>query len=69
MIKELTVYTVVCDRCAKDINEGEDYTCWNDKEYAQECALEARWIKEDDRHYCPDCYTHDDDDNIVIKRK
>lgn len=67
MIKELVLYTVVCDNCGDDINKDADYCAWNDKQFTQEMADEAGWIKEDDKHYCPDCFSYDDDDNLVIK--
>lgn len=66
MVKELTMYTVVCDNCGKDVNEGEEYSCWNDKSFAQDIAMEADWLKEEDKHYCPKCFTYDDNDNLVI---
>ena len=66
MIKEVTMFTVVCDNCGSDANEGEEYSCWNDKGYAIDTAMELDWIEEDDKHYCPKCFTYDDDDNLVI---
>lgn len=35
MIKELKMYTVVCDNCGKDSNDGTDYSCWSDAEQAE----------------------------------
>lgn len=58
------MFTVVCDNCGKDVNEGEEYSCWNDIMFAEDIAMEVGWIKEDDRHYCPDCFTYDDN-NLV----
>jgi len=66
MVKEVKMYTIICDNCGKDVNEGGEYSCFNDKEYVNDIAMESDWIKEDDKHYCTDCFTYDDDDNIVI---
>lgn len=66
MIKEILMYTVVCNNCGKDVNEGADFCAWNDKGFAQDVAAEAGWIKDGDEHYCPDCVSYDDDDNMVI---
>ena len=60
------MFTIVCDNCGVDVNEGQEYSCWNDKGYAQDVAMEADWVIEDDKHYCPKCFTYDDDDNLVI---
>lgn len=69
MIKEITIYTVVCDGCGKDVNEHADYSGWDNKDFTESIAKESDWIKEDDNHFCPDCYEYDDDDNLIIKNK
>ena len=66
MLKEVKMYTVVCDNCGKDVNKDAEYSAWNDKNYAVEVAMKSDWIKENDKHYCPDCFTYDDDDNLLI---
>lgn len=66
MIKEVKMYTVVCDNCGRDVNENADYSCYNDKVFAQDVAMESDWLKEGDKHYCPNCYTYDDEDNLVV---
>lgn len=67
MLKEVKMYTVLCDNCGKDVNKDAEYSAWNEKTFAEDIAMEADWIKENDNHYCPDCFTYDDDDNLLIK--
>ena len=67
MVKEVTMFTVVCDNCGKDVNKDAEYSAWNEKTFAEDIAMEADWIKENDKHYCSDCFTYDDDDNLLIK--
>ena len=67
MIKELTMYTVVCDSCGKDVNEDAEYSCWNDKGYAEDIAMDSDWVTDGDKHYCPDCYHYNEDDDLIIK--
>lgn len=67
MIQEVKMFTVVCDNCGVDVNKDAEYSCWNDRSYAEENAMECNWIKQDDKHYCDDCYSYDDDDNLIIK--
>jgi hypothetical protein len=69
MIKELIMYTVVCDNCGADANEDAEYSCWSDRGYAEESATESDWEKDGDKHYCPECFSWDDDDNLVIDAK
>ncbi len=68
MIQEITMYTVLCDACGKDSNEGSDYACYDSKENAEDIAKDDNsWHIENDKHYCPDCFHFDDDDNLIIK--
>ena len=67
MLKEVKMYTVLCDNCGKDVNKDAEYSAWNEKTFAEDIAMEEDWIKENDNHYCPDCFTYDDDDNLLIK--
>lgn len=73
MIKEVIMYTIICDGCGKDVCEGDEYSAWNDAGYVGDMAREENWIEHDDydgtQHYCPDCYEYDDDDNLVIHKK
>jgi ribosomal protein L37E len=66
MIKTVEMYTVVCDNCGKDVYDDSDCYCWNDKGFVEDDAMNYDWIKQDDKHYCADCYSYDDDDNLII---
>lgn len=67
MIKELKMYTVVCDKCGISADDGTEYSCWSDESFAWDVASDSSWIEEQDKHYCPDCYFYDDNDNLIIK--
>jgi hypothetical protein len=67
MIKEVTMYTVICDGCDKDSCAVGDFSGWNDKSYAVDCALEGNWIEHEHNHYCPDCYHYNDEDELEVK--
>ena len=70
MAKEkVEMYTVVCDNFKLDIGTDAEYSCWNDELYAETSAMESNWIKEEDNHYCPDCFEYDDNDNLIIKKE
>jgi len=67
MIKEIAVYTIICDCCGKNSSDESGYCGWNNIEHAWDCAVEDNWAKNEDKHYCPDCYHYDDNNNLVIK--
>lgn len=67
MIKPVTMYSVVCDRCGKPF-EADDSVAWTDKQSARFYALESEWKEIDNKHYCHDCYEFDDElDEYVPK--
>lgn len=67
MIKPVTMYSVVCDRCGKAF-EADGNIAWTDKPSARFYALESKWAEIGNKHYCPDCYEFDDElDEYVPK--
>lgn len=70
MIIEMTMYGCKCDNCGKQW-EDEDmgFVAFTDdsgiKSYLDE---DGEWHTEDDKHYCPECWSYDDEDNLVIKQ-
>lgn len=71
MIKSVTMYSVVCDRCGKPfIDEFNGIVAWLDEGTAKEQAMESEWAEIGDKHYCPECYEFDDElDEYVPKQK
>ena len=63
------MYTVKCDNCGKSFeDEHQGFCAWNDKSSALENATEADWIQLDLHiHYCPECYSFDDNDKLILK--
>lgn len=63
-------YKIVCDCCGETFHDGNDFVCFSDDPdggLIRDEALTANWREIDGKHYCPDCYSIDDDDNIVTK--
>lgn len=68
MIKPVTMYSVVCDRCGKTF-DAEDIVAWTDECTAREQALESEWQEIDGKHYSPDCYEYDDNIDEYVPKK
>ncbi len=66
MVKEVKMYTIVCDGCGCDVNEDSGYSCWSDVEHNEEIANDSDWMKVGDKHYCNDCFEYDDNDELVL---
>jgi hypothetical protein len=69
MLKQVTMYTIVCDGCGKDVNADTDYSCWSEIEHNEEVRHEAGWEKLDEKHYCTDCFEYDDNDELIINQE
>ena len=68
MIKEVTYYDIICDRCGKSfIDESE--TCYPDKDSAEMFAEESEWITIGSKHYCRDCYELDEETDEYVPKK
>lgn len=59
MIKPVTMYSVICDRCGKIYGEDDGIIAWPEICTAREQVMENDWIEVDNKHYCPDCYEFD----------
>lgn len=64
------MFGVECDNCKQDYNEDSTGFCaWTDHGLAQESADKDGWHStEDGKHYCPKCFTIDDNDNLILKQ-
>lgn len=52
MIKPVTMYSVVCDRCGKTfIDEFNGIGAWLDEGTAKEQAMESEWAEIGGKHY------------------
>lgn len=69
MIKEVTMYSVVCDRCGKTYGVDDGIDCWVDICTAREQAMESEWIEIGEKHYCPDCYEFNEELDEYVPKK
>ena len=65
MIVDRQSHNIKCDACGRLI---DDETWWDDKDALTTQILnDCNWIECEGRHYCDECWEHDDDDNIVCR--
>ena len=68
MIKEVTYYDIICDRCGKSLIE-ESETCYPDKDSAEMFAEQSEWVEINGKDYCPDCYELDEVTGEYVPKK
>ena len=66
MIQKVEMFTIACDNCGKLSGDDADYSCWNDESTALDMAYNAGWIEHKSKHYCSECWSHDEDDEVVL---
>ena len=64
---EAILYGIKCNRCREVYEDEEGHTVFFDKSDAEEGASESEWHCDGDKHYCPNCYSMDDNDVITVK--
>jgi hypothetical protein len=69
MIKEVKMFTAICDNCGTDVCESEEFSCWNEEFYVNDIASEKDWHVDGDIHYCPACHSFNEDDILVINEE
>lgn len=67
MIKEVTMYVVVCDSCGKEC-KMDSIVAWTERDHAVDLAVDSDWHVTEDKQHCPDCYRFDDNDEIVFAK-
>ena len=68
MIKKVTYYDIICDRCGKSFSE-ESEMCYTDKDSALMVAEQSEWREIGGKHYCPDCYELDEVTDEYVPNK
>lgn len=68
MIKEVTYYDIICDRCGKSLTE-ESEMCYTDKDSALMVAEQSEWKEIGGKHYCTDCYELDEKKDEYVPKK
>jgi hypothetical protein len=68
MIYPVTMYECKCDVCGKNWNDDAVVILtYPDTHCLQHCIEESGdWLTKDDKHYCPDCHSFDDEDSLII---
>lgn len=74
MIYPVTMYAAKCDGCGKDVRLMGEYAAMVDELSVQEDLMNSgyhtKYISErKNEHYCPDCWTYDDNDNVIFKQQ
>lgn len=70
MKKEITMHTIICDGCGKNVNEYSDFVAWCDVQGAIEEADIKDWIKLQEKDYCTNCWEWDEkEEEQILKSK
>lgn len=68
MIVEELFCNIKCDCCGEIL----DNALWlpkGQKEFLDTFLKGSNWIEVDGKHYCPNCYSYDNNDSLVINKQ
>lgn len=68
MIQTVECIILSCDNCKKNYQDYNGFTIFVDDNQAREASSNDDWYREEGKDYCPDCYSLDDDDNLILKK-
>lgn len=69
MIYPITMYAAKCDCCGEEVKLMGEFAALVDELSVREDLMESGYHTDGNKHYCPGCWSYDDEDNIVIKPK
>lgn len=67
MIKITKAFVIECDNCFKEFEDYSGFSLFSDGDNAH--PEDRGWYVHDEVHYCPDCHTINDDDEVIVKGK
>lgn len=74
MIHPVTFYGATCDNCGKSwFNDHYGWSAMSDESSMKQMLSDDEWHfgdgqeGEEGKHYCPDCFEFDDDDQFILK--
>jgi len=67
MYNEVKCISITCDNCGADfIDDHTGFSIFVDEISANDNVDNTEWCCEDGKHYCPECHTINDNDELVI---
>jgi len=67
MYNKVECTCITCDNCGETyLDEQTGFSIYNDENDANQAADSDGWHSEDSKHYCPECHTINDNDELVI---
>lgn len=67
MYTEEMFYGIDCDNCGESYEDGMNgYSYWMDKQSALDEISDDGWHSDGDIHYCPDCHSFNDEDELTV---
>lgn len=69
MIAKIKCVKLICDNCREHYcDEHTGFSIYVTESDVHEAADSDGWYVhgDDDKHYCPNCYKIDDDDNVIV---
>ena len=68
MINKVECVMISCDRCKQHYESSSTgFSIFQDVQVVHDYASDDDWYLGEDIHYCPDCHSWNDDDELIVK--
>ena len=67
MLKEVKLFQLHCDGCGDQIEDG-DVSAWYSKDGAEEVGNMQDWVRDKEKHYCPNCYEYNEYGDLIVPK-
>ena len=68
MISKEECVILECDNCEKIFENYNGFTIFPEENTAIQEAMDDDWYQDGDKCYCSDCYSLDDNDELIINK-
>ncbi|MDR1884279.1 MAG: hypothetical protein LBR26_16085 [Prevotella sp.] len=65
-IEKIQVYICRCDNCGEEYDNGDYVPMAADETGIRGLVGDSDWVEEGGKYYCPQCYSIDDNDKLII---
>jgi len=70
MYNKVECIVITCDNCKETYTEEHSgFSFFADEDNANDNAQDDQWYSDEGKHYCPECHTINDHDELVIDYK
>lgn len=69
MKEKVECFAISCDNCHDVYENNSGYSLFADEQATNEELNDDEWLTQGEKHYCPLCYSYNDNDELIINKE